>query len=250
MPGCLTSSLHVTQRIYGRFLYFRWQGQTIWKIQHNAVVSSHSMLQRSPLYIEGIVVYMQEWIKCPCTHLCWGPQASLLHDRTPQLLYVQACWELKKLVTWRGFCPFCQVSSPLLCNLEPGPVEMSEGGTWHGTLPFLQSLENQWKDFFCRQTTLDHKKKQEKGQEYSSVCFLPFLIFVHSWQVNVLVPQTNSGKQTNHSTIITGVKKIIFFRNGNQSTKIPPRTYTGWNPPSPTRSQIDEYLVVNVHDST
>lgn len=81
------------------------------------------------------------------THLCWVPQACLQHGQTLQLLCAEAGGESERRVDWKGFCLFCPVLSPLqpLYSLEPVPLEMSEGGTWRGTLPFPSPLRIQWK---------------------------------------------------------------------------------------------------------
>lgn len=83
----------------------------------------------------------------PWTHLCSVQQASLQHDQTPRWLCEGLCCESRRLGEWRGFSLACRASSPPrpLCSREPGPSEMSEGGTWHGTLPSLTPLEKQWK---------------------------------------------------------------------------------------------------------
>lgn len=111
------------------------------KMQYYAVVSKSRLREFHFTHRNASNESSQHW-----AHLCWVPPAFLQHDQTLQSLYVQVCREIKTLVEWRGFCLFCPASSPLLCNLEPGPLEMSEGGTLHGTLPSLPPLEIQWKD--------------------------------------------------------------------------------------------------------
>lgn len=97
-------------------------------------------------------------------YLCWAPPASPQHVQTLQLLSARVCWEVKRLGERRGFCLVCRALSPLLCNPEPGPSEMSGGGIGHDTLPFLQSLESQWKDFVVDKQPLYQQETKTRTQ--------------------------------------------------------------------------------------
>lgn len=117
-------------------------------------------------------------------YLCWAPPASPQHVQTPQLLSARVCWEVKRLGERRGFCLVCPASSPPLCNPEPGPSEMSGGGIGHDTLPFLQSLESQWKDFVVDKKTFISARDKDMNTVLpflGSLCFLYGTQNVANW---------------------------------------------------------------------
>lgn len=133
-------------------------------------------------------------------YLCWAPPASPQHVQTPQWLSARVCWEAKRLGERRVFCLVCPASSPPLCNPEPGPSEMSGGGIGHDTLPFLQSLESQWKDFVGDKQPL----YQEETETRTQCC--PFLV------PSVFVQSAECIKQKELKNIIQRQTKILETR--------------------------------------